>query len=67
LCNLTNLAANSAANDAAAAATATAGDGKDAPAKVEKQYIKVNQYLFLFLKFIATVMPTIEYDFTVNM
>jgi len=31
----------------------------------EKQ-IKVEQYLVLFLKFIGTVIPTIEYDFTMN-
>ena len=26
--------------------------------------LKVNEYLFLFLKFISTVIPNIEYDFT---
>lgn len=28
---------------------------------------RVDQYLFLFLKFISAVIPTIEYDFTVEM
>lgn len=31
-----------------------------------KKFITVNQYLLLFLKFIASVMPTIEYDYTGN-
>ena len=28
--------------------------------------IQVHQAMFVFLKFIQTVIPTIEYDFTVN-
>jgi len=28
---------------------------------------RVDQYLFLFLKFISAVIPTIEYDFTIEM
>jgi len=28
---------------------------------------RVDQYLFLFLKFLSSVIPTIEYDFTVEM
>jgi len=30
----------------------------------DKQFVRVDLYLFLFLKFIASVIPTIEYDFT---
>ncbi|EFC41647.1 predicted protein [Naegleria gruberi] len=30
----------------------------------EKQFVRVDLYLFLFLKFISSVIPTIEYDFT---
>ncbi|KAL9655087.1 hypothetical protein ABK040_008868 [Willaertia magna] len=30
----------------------------------EKQYVRVDLYLFLFLKFISSVIPTVEYDFT---
>jgi hypothetical protein len=26
----------------------------------------LNRYLFIFLKFIATVIPTIEYDYTMD-
>ncbi len=29
--------------------------------------LKVHQAMFVFLKFISSVVPTIEYDFTVNM
>ena len=29
--------------------------------------LRVDQYLFLFLKFISTVIPTINYDFTISM
>jgi ubiquitin-like-conjugating enzyme ATG3 len=28
---------------------------------------RVDLYLFLFLKFISAVIPTIEYDFTIEM
>jgi ubiquitin-like-conjugating enzyme ATG3 len=28
---------------------------------------RVDQYLFLFLKFLSAVIPTIEYDFTFDM
>ncbi|CAM8999314.1 unnamed protein product [Rhodiola kirilowii] len=27
---------------------------------------EVNMYLFLFLKFVASVIPTIEYDYTMD-
>ncbi|KAL0490689.1 autophagy-related protein ATG3 [Acrasis kona] len=30
------------------------------------KYIRVDLYLYLFLKFIASVIPTIDYDFTIN-
>nr|CAG4712694.1 unnamed protein product [Naegleria fowleri] len=30
----------------------------------DKQFVRVDLYLFLFLKFISSVIPTIEYDFT---
>jgi len=29
--------------------------------------LKVHQAMFVFLKFISSVVPTIEYDFTVNL
>lgn len=29
--------------------------------------LRVDQYLFLFLKFISSIIPTIEYDFTISM
>jgi ubiquitin-like-conjugating enzyme ATG3 len=50
---------SSSSSPPAAAAAAAA-----AVPEVKKQYIRVDQYLFLFLKFIATVIPTIEYDYT---
>jgi len=31
-----------------------------------KSVIRVDQYLFVFLKFLSSVIPTIEYDFTVS-
>ena len=31
------------------------------------KYVRVDLYLYLFLKFISAVVPTIEYDFTVKM
>jgi len=34
--------------------------------KDERQGIRVDQYLFLFLKFISSVIPTIEYDYTIQ-
>ena len=45
--------------DAAKTAAAAAGEGKEAPAA-----LSTNSYLFIFLKFIGSVVPTIEYDFT---
>jgi len=30
------------------------------------QYVRVDLYLYLFLKFIASVIPTIKYDFTIQ-
>jgi len=36
------------------------------PTPEEVYGISVNQYLFLFLKFISTVIPTIEYDNTAS-
>ena len=30
------------------------------------KYIRVDLYLYLFLKFINAVIPTIEYDFTIQ-
>jgi len=35
-----------------------------APGETTKRVIRVDQYLFLFLKFISSVIPTIEYDYT---
>jgi ubiquitin-like-conjugating enzyme ATG3 len=32
----------------------------------EKQVPDVNQYLFIFLKFLQSVIPTIEYDYTIG-
>jgi len=32
----------------------------------EGQYIRVDLYLYLFLKFISAVIPTIEYDYTTS-
>jgi ubiquitin-like-conjugating enzyme ATG3 len=32
----------------------------------EGQYVRVDLYLFIFLKFISSVIPTIDYDFTVQ-
>ena len=29
--------------------------------------LKIHQAMFVFLKFISSVIPTIEYDFTVDM
>jgi ubiquitin-like-conjugating enzyme ATG3 len=29
--------------------------------------LRVDMYLFLFLKFISAVIPTIEYDYTISM
>jgi len=34
--------------------------------KDERQGIRADQYLFLFLKFISSVIPTIEYDYTIQ-
>jgi hypothetical protein len=28
--------------------------------------VDVNQYLFIFLKFVSSVIPTIEYDYTLS-
>jgi len=39
---------------------------KTPPTPEEIYGISVNQYLFLFLKFISTVIPTIEYDNTAS-
>jgi len=36
------------------------------PSSTEKRGIRVDQYLFLFLKFISSVIPTIEYDYTLS-
>jgi ubiquitin-like-conjugating enzyme ATG3 len=30
------------------------------------KYIRVDLYLYLFLKFISAVIPTIDYDFTIT-
>lgn len=32
--------------------------------KPARRSLQVDQYLFLFLKFIAAVIPTMEYDYT---
>jgi len=32
-----------------------------------KEGLRVDQYLFLFLKFIGTIIPTVEYDYSLNM
>jgi ubiquitin-like-conjugating enzyme ATG3 len=39
-------------------------EGAAAPAAGAPPRVTVEQYLFIFLKFISTVIPTIEYDFT---
>jgi len=43
------------------ASAAAASGGKDAK---PKQKFAVERYLILFLKFISSVIPTIEYDYT---
>ena len=32
----------------------------------EKEVPSVEQYLFIFLKFLQSVIPTIEYDYTIG-
>jgi ubiquitin-like-conjugating enzyme ATG3 len=34
---------------------------------VHGKQLRVDQYLILFLKFISSVLPTIEYDYTISM
>lgn len=56
------------ATDAKEAPPAKAKAKKKAPKltkeEEERAKIKVEQYLFIFLKFISSVIPTIEYDYT---
>ncbi|OBA22102.1 hypothetical protein METBIDRAFT_10991 [Metschnikowia bicuspidata var. bicuspidata NRRL YB-4993] len=56
-----------------AAATARAPDGRDLlasgtpePVDMDDGGIRVDQYIVIFLKFIASVTPGIEYDFTMD-
>jgi ubiquitin-like-conjugating enzyme ATG3 len=49
---------SSAASDAASAAAVASASSVPTPT--------VDSYLFLFLKFIGSVVPTIEYDFTIS-
>jgi len=53
-----------AQSEAAGAAGAAEGDG--AEWEEIPQGLRVDQYLVIFLKFIASVTPTIEYDFTMS-
>jgi ubiquitin-like-conjugating enzyme ATG3 len=39
------------------------GDGKPG---LGAHQVDVKQYMFIFLKFISSVIPTIEYDFTAS-
>ena len=40
---------------------------REGKGKVDGIKLRVDQYLFLFLKFIGTVIPTVEYDYSLNM
>lgn len=51
-------------SDRAAAAVAAGRDKEKEAAKWSR--INVEEYLFLFLKFISSVIPTIEYDYTLS-
>lgn len=44
------------------------GDGKSAglDAEDEESGIRVDQYLIIFLKFMSSVIPTIDYDHTIS-
>jgi ubiquitin-like-conjugating enzyme ATG3 len=53
-----------AAKDAPKEKDATAS--KDAEKKAIPKGIRVDQYIFLFLKFVSSVIPTIEYDYTMQ-
>lgn len=44
----------------------TGGRGAYGGGKKKRKEITVNQYLFLFLKFISSVIPTIEYDYSLS-
>jgi hypothetical protein len=53
--------------DAAAAAALRESDVCARAREQQKKTVPVDYYMFLFLKFLAAVIPTVEYDFTLPM